>query len=315
MKNFLIHTFPGLYEWYSFNRIKQIEQKQSAYYKNLSREAYEQEIVRLYRDKTGHDIDLKAPKRYTEKIQWTKLYGITPLISKLSDKYEVREWVAERIGQEYLVPLLGVWDTFDEIDFDALPDSFVLKTNNASATNIIVNNKSDMNKKRMKQKLDYWMERPFGLLSGLELQYMAIKPRIIAEKNLMSGGLTDLPDYKFFCFDGKVFCSYTMVDYTFNHHNGRLGFFDRDYKLMDAYRADYTRISEQIPRPKNYDKMVEIAEILSKGFSHVRVDFYNIDGKIYFGEMTFTTNSGYTQFVPDEFDYELGDQWRLPVSE
>ena len=314
MKKFLIHTFPKLYEWYSFNRIKHMEKKQSTYYENLSGEEYKKEIIRLYKDKTGHDLDLESPKRYTEKIQWMKLYGITPLISKLSDKYEVRNWVEERIGQEYLVPLLGVWDTFDDIDFDALPDAFVLKTNNASATNIIVKSKSTMNKKRMKQKLDYWIKRPFGLLSGLELQYMAIKPRIIAEENLMTGDMTDLPDYKFFCFDGKVFCSYTMVDYTFNHENGRLGFFDRDYKLMAAYRADYTRISEQIPRPKNYDKMVEIAEVLSKDFSHVRVDLYNIDGKIYFGEMTFTTNSGYTKFVPDEFDYELGEQWVLPIS-
>ena len=314
MKKFLIHTFPKLYEWYSYNRIKQMEQKQSTYYENLPSEEYKNEIIRLYKDKMGLDLDLESPKRYTEKIQWMKLYGITPLISKLSDKYEVRDWVKERIGQEYLVPLLGVWDTFDDIDFDALPDAFVLKTNNASATNIIVNSKSTMNKKRMKQKLDYWIKRPFGLLSGLELQYMAIKPRIIAEENLMSGDMTDLPDYKFFCFDGKVFCSYTMVDYTFNHENGRLGFFDRDYKLMDAYREDYARISEQIPRPKNYDKMVEIAEILSKDFSHVRVDLYNIDGKIYFGEMTFTTNSGYTKFVPDEFDYELGEQWGLPIS-
>ena len=315
MKKILIQAFPKLYEKYSFNRIKQLEQKKSVYYKSLSSEAYKGEIIRLYKEKTGNDLDLKAPKRYTEKIQWMKLYGITPLISKLSDKYEVRDWVAEKIGTEYLVPLLGVWSSFDEIRFEELPDSFVLKTNNASATNIIVNSKANMNKRWMKQKIDYWMERPFGFLSGLELQYMAIKPRIIAEKNLMSEGLTDLPDYKFFCFDGKVFCSYTMVDYTFNHENGRLGFFDRDYRLMDAYRADYARISEQIPRPKNYDKMVEIAETLSKDFSHVRVDLYNIDGKIYFGEMTFTTNSGYTVFVPDEFDYELGKQWVLPISE
>ena len=312
MKRLLINTFPAAYEWYSFERKKQKEKGIIKYYENLPVEEYENELRKLYKERTGHTLNIKEPKRYSEKIQWMKLNGITSEISLLSDKYAVRQWVGNKIGQEYLVPLLGVWDSFDQIDFEALPSSFVLKTNNASATNVIVNDKSKMKKRLTKEKFDYWIRRPFGLISGLEIQYTSISPKIIAEKNLLSEDMQDLPDYKFFCFDGKVFCSYTMVDYTLNHHNGRLGFFDRDYKLMDAYRKDYRRISEQIPKPINYDKMVEIAEILSNGFSHVRVDLYNIKGKIYFGEMTFTTNSGYTKFVPDDFDYVLGEQWLLP---
>ncbi len=315
MKRFLIKSFPVAYEWYSFKRVKKKEKKIINYYENLSDTDYENELLKLYKERTGHILNMKHPRRYSEKIQWMKLYGMTSLMSELSDKYAVRQWVKQKIGEEYLVPLLGVWDSFDQIDFEALPNSFVLKTNNASATNVIVNDKTAMNKRLIREKFNYWLRRPFGLISGLELQYSAIEPKIIAEANLLSDKMKDLPDYKFFCFDGKVFCSYTMVDYTFNHYNGKLGFFDRDYKLMDVYRTDYHRISVQIPKPINYEKMVEVAEILSEGFSHVRVDLYNIEGKIYFGEMTFTTNSGYTQFVPDEFDYELGEQWILPVSE
>lgn len=313
MKEFFKKSFPSLYHTYRFYKMKYMDKKAIEYYTNLPESEYETEIKKLYKERVGRELNLDNPMRFSEKIQWRKLNEITPLISKLSDKYEVRSWVKDTIGEEYLIPLLGVWDSFDDINFDKLPASFVLKTNNASGTNLIVHSKKELNISYARRLFNYWLEKPFGLLSGLELQYCNIKPRIIAEKNMLSGGGEDLPDYKFFCFDGKVYCSYTTIDFAKDHSQGKLAFFDREYQLMPVSRADYlTPYRKQLKKPDNYQTMVEIAEKLSRGFSHVRVDLYNIDGKIYFGEMTFTTHSGYMKFNPDSFDYELGDLWKLP---
>ena len=314
MKEFIKQSFPSLYKAYRFNKMKYMDRKAIKYYSELPKSEYETELKKLYMERVGVPLDLEHPKRFSEKTQWQKLYGITPLMSRLSDKYEVRSWVEEKIGKEYLIPLLGAWDSFDDIDFDKLPDSFVLKTNNASGTNLIVYSKKELNINEARKLFNYWLQKPFGLLSGLELQYCSIKPKIIAEQNMLSGGREDLPDYKFFCFDGSVYCSYTTIDYAKDNSQGKMAFFDRDYILMPVSRADImTPLRKQLEKPENYDKMVEIAETLSQGFSHVRVDLYNIDGKIYFGEMTFTTHSGFMQFDPDSFDYELGNLWKLPV--
>lgn len=263
----------------------------------------------MYKKRTGKKLNLENPVTFNEKIQWSKLYDVTPLKTQLADKYLVREWVKEKIGEEYLIPLLGVWDKFDDIDFDKLPDQFVLKANHGSGWNIIVTDKKQFNRVEAKKKFDRWLNTNFAYLT-LEMQYEDIKPKIIAEKYIVNEN-NDLPDYKFFCFDGKVFCLYTMINYTFDHSKGQLGFFDRDYKLMPYHRGEYAPIKEQLPKPKNFEKMVELAEILSKGFKHVRVDFYNLNGKIFFGEMTFTTSGGFAVFVPEEFDLLLGKQWNL----
>ena len=145
------------------------------------------------------------------------------------------------------------------------------------------------------------------------MQYQNIDHKIIAEKYMIEDDMVDLPDYKFFCFDGVVYCSYTMIDYTHDHSNGKIGFFDRDYNLLPYYRKDYSPITKQMPKPENYEKMVEIAERLSVGFAHVRVDLYDIKGKVYFGEMTFTNASGFTKYVPEEFDYILGRCWKMSL--
>lgn len=280
----------------------------------MSVELYPLEIRRMYRKIMKKELNLDNPKSFNEKIQWSKIYDNSPLKSFLSDKYEVRKWIAEKIGEEYLIPLVGeVCNDFSEIDFEALPKSFVLKLTNGSTTNVIVKDKDLLNVRKVRKKFQQWSKVNFAY-RNLELQYSRIKPRIIAEKYMVEKGMDDLPDFKFFCFDGKVFCSYTMLDYTMDHSKGRLGFFDRDYNLMPYYRKEFAHINEQLSPPENYWKMVEIAEILSKGFSHVRVDLYNVSGKIYFGEMTFTTSAGYAKFDPPEFDLILGEQWKLDVS-
>lgn len=288
-----------------------VEQQQYKKRSKMRSEDYSKELKKMYRKITGEELNLDNPQTYNEKIQWSKLYDTNNFKTKLSDKYEVREWIKNKIGEEYLIPLLGVWDNFDDINFSTLPSKFVLKLNNGSATNIIVTDKSKLDCNWASNKFKEWTKINFAF-KGLELQYKDIKPKIIAEKYIVEEGFDDLPDYKFFCFDGKVFCSYTMIDYTMCHENGRLGFFDRNYKLMPYHRKDFKPILEQLPKPKNYEKMVELAECLAEGFSHVRVDFYNIDGKIYFGEMTFTNSSGYCKFQPEEFNKILGEQWTLP---
>ncbi|MDJ8953239.1 ATP-grasp fold amidoligase family protein [Clostridium perfringens] len=291
-----------LYEKQEKRHIKKLE--------NMPVENYPKELKKMYYKITGKKLDLENPRTYNEKIQWSKLFDSTLTKSMLADKYAVRKWVEDKIGKEYLIPLLGVWDSFDDIDFKKLPNQFVLKLNNGSATNIIVKNKEELDIDNARKLFSTWMNTNFAF-KGLELHYKDIKPKIIAEKYMVFDNMKDLPDYKFFCFNGKVFCSYTMVDYMFDHTKGKLGFFDRDYKLMPYHRKDFSPITEQLEKPKNYELMVNLAEVLSEGFSHVRVDFYNIEGKIYFGEMTFTNASGYCQFEPDKFDEILGNQWNL----
>ena len=264
-----------------------------------------------YYKKMGKKCDLKNPVTYTEKIQWSKLYRDNKSLSMFADKIEVRKWVKSIIGEEYLIPMVGkVIEDVSDFDISVLPERFVIKANHGCGYNILVDDKEAVDVALVKKKIDEWLSHNFAY-EVFEMQYKDITPKIYFEENIRSGDMKDLPDYKFFCFNGKVYCSYTMLDYTLDHNKGRLGFFDKDYKIMPYYRKDYYPITEQLEKPKNYKRMVEIAEALSEGFSHVRVDLYNIDGKIYFGEMTFSTCGGYCKFEPEEFDMILGEQWNL----
>jgi hypothetical protein len=269
-------------------------------------------LIKLkYRSVFGLKCNLRNPKTYSEKMQWAKLNRTDALLTRLSDKIEVRNWVREKIGEEYLIPTIGTtYDNAEEIDFDVLPKRFVIKANHGSGFNLVVNDKSILDYSDVRKTLNKWLKLNYAYTS-FELQYKGIIPKLYIEKNIAPQEINDLPDYKFFCFSGKVFCSYTMVDYTMNHSNGKLGFFDREYNLLPYHREDFKPIERQLKEPPNYWKMVELAEKLAEGFSHVRVDFYNVDGKIYFGEMTFTNASGYCKFVPQEFDKILGERWDL----
>lgn len=172
------------------------------YYAQLSPQAYASELQEWFWDVMGKKLDLDNPRTYNEKIQWLKLYDSTPLKTRLADKYLVRDWVKEKIGEEYLVPLLGVWDSFDEIDFDALPQSFVLKANHGCGWNLIVKDKRLLDREDARRKFQTWMKLNFAYRNGLELHYMNIRPRIIAEAYLENDH-DDLNDYKVFCFGGE----------------------------------------------------------------------------------------------------------------
>lgn len=261
----------------------------------------------LYKRKIGRRVNWSSPKAYTEKIQWAKLHDNTPIKTTLSDKYLVREWVSEKIGDQYLIPLLGVWDKYSEIDFNQLPDRFVLKTNHGSGTVIVVRDKAAIDHKRNSSLFNDWMHTDYAYVFGLEMQYTNIKRKIIAEQYLDSKE-KELQDYKFLCFDGKPYYCWVDLD-RFSNHTRNI--YDLNWELQPWNQYTYGNCKKDIPKPKNFDKMVEIASVLCQGFSHVRVDLYNIEGKIYFGEMTFTNGSGYECIVPDEYDFKLGELWNI----
>jgi hypothetical protein len=275
---------------------------------SLPEEKYNDLIEKEYLKVFGNILDWNNLRTYTEKMQWEKIYDKNPIKTTLTDKYAVREWVEGKIGKDYLIPLIGVWDSFDNIDFDLLPKQFVLKTNHGTGTNLIVKDKYKINMRRAKRMFDDWMKTDYAFTNSLQLHYRDIKRKIIAEKYLETN-LGELQDYKFLCFDGKpCFCWVDLGRYS--KHTRTV--FDMNWKLQPWTQASYGIANYDIPMPKNFDMMIDIANILSKGFSHVRVDLYNIDGKIYFGEMTFTNGSGLDPIIPKEYDKVLGDYWKLP---
>lgn len=263
--------------------------------------------------KTGRILNLKAPRRYTEKIQWYKLNYKDEQIKLCSDKYDVREFVTSKGLSSILNPLYGVWRTPQELDFSDLPEEFMLKATHGSGTNLLVRDKSRYSLEELKAIAEGWFSYDAACV-GREWGYKCLKPKIIAERILPRDKRGDLPDYKFFCFSGKVYCLYVMRDYTDDHSRGELAFFDRDFQPMHVYRKDFKPLTAQIERPVNFNFMVEIAESLASDFPHVRVDLYNIDGDIFFGEMTFYNASGYTTFDPDEFDFKMGEKFNLQLS-
>lgn len=279
------------------------------YYKNLDPKFYEEELKQWYKSKTGEDLNLENPQTFNQKMQWLKLYDSTPIKTRLADKYLVRDWIKEKIGEEYLIPILGVWDNFDEIDFDKLPDSFVLKTNHGSGWGMVVKDKKKFNKKNAKQRFDKWMSTNFAYVAGYELHYRDIKPKIIAEEFIKDPSGGDLKDYKIMCLDGKPQFIWADVD---RFHGHTRDIFDLNWNRIPL-KIKCENSNFEIEKPKNLDKMIELAKVLCKGFPLVRVDFYSLpDGSIKFGEMTFTSETGIAAFYPKEYDKTYGDMITLP---
>lgn len=282
--------------------------KDAKYYENLKPEKYEKELKEWFHYTTGEKLSLDNPQTYNEKIQWLKLYDSTQLKTQLSDKYRVREWIKDKIGEEYLIPLLGVWDKFDEIDFDTLPDKFVLKANHGCGWNIIVTDKSTFNKEEAKEKFDIWMNTNFAYSVGLELQYMNIAPKIIAEEYIENFD-DDVNDYKVFCFDGKAD---SVMMLTERKKGLKMSFYDTEWNQL-PFTYSYPRNKELAPKPENLEQLIVLAERLADGFAHVRVDFYIMnDGQIKFGEMTFTSGSGTCVWNPKEQNRIYGEKIKLP---
>lgn len=265
----------------------------------------------LYRFKMGHRLDLKNPQTFTEKLQWLKLYNRKLEYTKMVDKYAVKEYVAKIIGEEYIIPTLGVWDKPEDIDWDSLPNQFVLKTTHGGGGGgvVICKDKATFDKTTAIAKLKESMTS--DIYSGLrEWPYKNVPKRIIAEKFMApekSPAPKDLLDFKFFCFNGEP--KFLYVSDSPSHS---LAFLNTDWTLTDFGRDDYHPLNKIPKKPENLEEMLAIARKLSAGIPHVRVDLYNIDKHIYFGELTLYTGSGYIPFNPKEYDGKIGDLLTLP---
>lgn len=278
------------------------------FYKFYSDEKRERLIKKWYKDNTGEELDFKNPQTYNEKIQWMKVYDTTPLKTRLADKYLVREWVKEKIGEEYLIPNLGVWDSFDEINFDELPNQFVLKCNHGAGYNIIVKDKSQLDIKVARKKINKWLQEDFAFKNGFEMQYSAIPRKIIAEKYIENFD-NDLYDYKVWCFNGNA--HYIQFLSERNTDGLKMAFYDREWNKQN-FVYNYPIDIKEIKRPQNLELLLALAEKLAEGFSHVRVDFYiTNEGRIYFGEMTFTSYSGVSHWEPQSTNLMLGQMIKL----
>lgn len=301
LKQLLGEWCPNTYEYLQDRHRSMVAMKHAG----LSETEQVAELARLYKKKTGHEVNFSNPRRYTEKIQWRKMFGLDSDMSRLSDKYAVRKWVAEKIGSDHLIPLIGAWESADEIDFAGLPRSFVLKTNNASGTNIIVPDCASFDVSSTKRRLDRWLNLQYGWLT-FEKQYLDIKPMVIAEQYMKDDETSELIDYKFLCFDGVPRFVWVDCDRLTNH---KRAVFDTNWNLAEWNQYSYGLPSQLPQRPASFDLMLSFAKVLCEGFPHVRVDFYVINGQVYFGEMTFTNGSGFERIEPDEFDFVLGDMW------
>lgn len=255
----------------------------------------------------GYDIDWKNPKTLNEKINWQKIYSDTSEWTQLADKFFVREYVKERIGEDKLVKLYGVWEKAEDIDFDSLPNKFVLKTNHGAGTVLPVMDKSKLNIKETKEKLNGWLKLRFGY-NTFEPHYLKIKPLLIAEELLVNDSdfSSSLVDYKVYCFDGKPFCILVCSDRTIGEQ-AHFTYYDLNWNSMpEVLIYELKPFQADVPRPKHLDELLMCASKLAKGHPQVRVDFYIVNGKIYFGEMTFTSEGGYDSDVTREFCTKMG---------
>lgn len=278
------------------------------YWLNLPDNLYVQELSDWFKRVMGETLELDNPITFNQKIQWLKLFDTTPEKTQLSDKYLVREWVKGKIGDKYLTKLYGVWDNFDDIDFDSLPDKFVLKANHGCAFNFIVPDKSEMDRSDARYKFASWLKFNYAF-RGLEPQYCNIKPLIIAEEYLENDG-KDLYDYKIWCFDGKP--TYIQFIRERNHGGIKMAFFDTEWNKM-PFVYNYPRIESDVEKPENLDEMLDIAKTLCEGFCYVCVDLYHLnDNSIKFGEMTFTRANGTCRWTPPEYNEIIGSMIKLP---
>lgn len=277
---------------YSFKKVNDKKYIQMKYYLTMNKK-----------------LNLEEPKTFNEKLQWLKLYDRNPEYTKMVDKYEAKKYVADIIGQEYIIPTLGVWDKFEDIDFDILPNQFVLKPTHTSGDIFICKDKEKINHKKLKKMVNKWLKRNYYFIHR-EWPYKYIKPRIIAEKYMETNEQKELIDYKFFCFNGnpKVIL---VCSERFSSDNMCETWFDENWNFLDIIESNH-RVNKKIKKPINFSKMMEFSKKLSRDIPFIRVDFYEINGKIYFGELTFFPAAGFEKFEPEEWDKKLGDMLELP---
>lgn len=281
------------------------------YYSKLKKEDFEDELIDWYKYRSLSDRNpLENPKTFNEKIQWLKINDSTKLKTICADKYAVRKFVRDKIGGKYLVPFLGYWKRYEDIDFSKLPEEMIFKSTTGSGRYKIIRNKMNINCEDLKESMDMWQKLPYGY-AGMEIHYLDIPRKIICEKLLNMTG-PSVVDYKIHCFNGKAM----IVEYISDRKNNSYceSWFDTSWnKLNIIMDADNAYNHKEIPNPpKNLEEMIRIANNLSEEFIYVRVDLYEVDGEIYFGELTFTPANGYDEWEGDDSQILVGDLLRLP---
>ncbi|MCM1154896.1 MAG: glycosyl transferase [Roseburia sp.] len=264
-------------------------------------------LEKKFENRMGCKLNFDNPLTFNEKLQWLKVYNRRPEYIQMVDKYAVKEYVAEKIGAEYIIPTLGVWDSFEQINFEKLPQKYVLKCTHDAGSIVIVDGIKKFNKAEARRKLNtalglnyFWM--------GREWPYKNVRRRIIAEKYMSES--SEMIDYKFLCFNGKVKTIFTCTE-RFSGDQLKVTFFDTEWNRM-PFERHYPASTRPILRPLNFKLMIELAEELSKGIPFVRVDFYEMENRVYFGEMTFFPGGGMEEFTPEKWDRILGDWITLP---
>lgn len=267
----------------------------------------------IYRSRMGKALDIRNPELFSEKMQWLKLFDRNPLYTKMVDKYEAKEYVSQIIGDEFTIKTLGVWDSFEDIDFATLPNQFVLKCTHDSGGLVICRDKSTLDLDKAREKIEGSMKVNY-FWSTREWPYKNVKPRIIAEEYMEDETNTSgLTDYKFFCFNKKPRFLYVSQGLE-NHDTAGISFYDFSGVEMPFKRTDYRSLGPHFELPSNFEELLMIAEKLadSVNSAFARIDLYSINGKCYFSEITFSPCSGMMPITPKEWDWKLGEWIELP---
>ncbi len=265
----------------------------------------------FFKSRLGYKLNLKEPRTFNEKLQWLKLHDKNPKYIRLADKAEVKQIVADMIGEQYVIPTYGVWDKFDDIDFSVLPDKFVLKCTHDSGSVVVVSDKRNFDRLAAKRKISSRLRKNYFYL-GREWPYKHIRPRIIAEKYLEDSSQksaleTDsLTDYKIMCFHGTARMSFVCTE-RFSPDGLKVTFYDREWNVL-PFERHYKKSMNPMPKPESYEQMIRMAEKLSSGIPFARIDFYESAGRPYFGEITLYPGTGVEEFTPRKWDFRLG-QW------
>lgn len=257
-------------------------------------------------------LNLDNPQSYNEKLQWLKLYDRNSLYIELVDKYAVKQYVTNLIGPDYVIPLLGVWNSPDDIDFEKLPNQFVLKCTHDSGGLIICRDKKKFNKEAAKKQLRNLLKNDFYFKTR-EWPYKNVPHKIIAEKYMVDESGYELKDYKFFCFNGVPKFCFIACDRDTPNEETKFNFYDMNFNLL-PFTNGHPNSTEPLKKPIGFEQMKELAALMSKGIPHVRIDFYDINGHVYFGEFTFYHWSGFVPFEPDIWDYKIGALINLPTN-
>lgn len=267
-------------------------------------------LKRMFRQIMGYELNLDNPRTFNEKIQWLKLYDRNPLYSTMVDKFEVKKYVADIIGEEYIIPALGIWNAFDEIDFSRLPNQFVLKCTHDSGGLVICRDKQTFNVEKARKKINKSLQRNYYYW-GREWSYKNVQPRILAERYMEDSKTHEVRDYKFFTFNGIAKVLLIATERQLQGKETKYDYFDMEFRHL-PFTTLHPNAAISPAKPEKFELMKRLAEKLSVGIPHVRVDFYEINGRVYFGELTFYTLAGFIPFEPKEWDETFGKWLTLP---